>query len=98
MAGITAVELAFRLFVASIVIVGPTVLFIALWRFLLWLRDDALIDTLVTREVLDEEPSPSAADVLAAASAPHPGSRRCPSCDTRLLPGARRCRECGDRL
>ena len=98
MAEIPTVELAFRLLVAGIAVVGPTMLFLGLWRFLMWLRDDALIDVLVARGVLDEEPSPSPTDVLATATAPHPNSRRCPSCGTQNLPGGRRCRDCGDRV
>lgn len=91
-------EIAFRLFVAGVTVVGPTLLFLGFWRFLLWLRDDALVDQLAARGVLDEQPSPSAADVLATATASHPGARRCPACDTRNLPGATRCRDCDDRL
>ncbi len=98
MAELSTAEVAFRLFVAGVAIVGPTLLFIGFWRFLIWLRDDALIDALIARGTLDERPAPSAADVLATATASHPGARRCPFCETQNLPGVTQCRECRERL
>ncbi len=98
MAELSTAEIAFRLFVAGVAMVGPTLLFLGFWRFMLWLRDDALIDVLVARGTLDEQPAPSAADVLATATASHPGARRCPFCETRNFPGVVQCRDCGKRL
>lgn len=98
MADLSTVEIAFRLFVAGVAMVGPTLLFLGFWRFMMWLRDDRLIDTLIARGTLDERPAPSAADILATATASHPGARRCPFCEKRNLPGVRLCRECGERI
>lgn len=85
-------ELAFRLGVAAVAIGGPTVLYLGLWRFLAWLRDDALIARLAARGAV-EEPQPAAADVLASATASVDG-RRCPACGTSVVAGASRCRNC----
>lgn len=98
MADPSAAELAFRLVVTGVLIVAPTLLFLGFWRFLVWLRDDALIDRLADRGVLEEARHPSAADVLATATVSETGVRRCPDCDARNLPTADRCRECGDHL
>ncbi|WP_418285733.1 hypothetical protein [Halorubrum sp. DTA46] len=86
-------ELAFRLAVAAVAIGGPTVLYLGLWRFLAWLRDDALIDRLASRGAV-EEPRPAPADVLASATAGL-DRRRCSDCGTRTVTGATRCRRCG---
>jgi hypothetical protein len=85
-------ELAARLAVAAVAIIGPTVLYLGLWRFLSWLRDDALIDRLAARGAV-EAPRPAPADALAAATAGL-DRRRCPACGTRLIAGATRCRDC----
>lgn len=89
-------ELLVRLAVAAIAIVGPTLLYLALWRVLAWLRDDALIDRLASRGVV-EAPRPAPADVLASATAGIDG-RRCSDCGTRAVAGARRCRRCRREL
>jgi len=88
----STVELAARLAVAAVAIVGPTVLYLGLWRFLSWLRDDALIDRLAARGAV-EAPRPAPADVLASATAGL-DRRRCPACGTRLIAGSTRCRDC----
>ncbi|EMA67066.1 hypothetical protein [Halorubrum kocurii] len=88
----STVELAFRFGVAAVAIVGPTVLYLGLWRFLAWLRDDALVDRLAARGAV-EAPRPAPADVLASATAGLDG-RRCPACGTRLIAGETRCRSC----
>lgn len=88
----STVELAFRLAVAAVAIAGPTILYLGLWRFLSWLRDDALIDRLAARGAV-EAPRPAPADVLASATAGL-DRRRCPACGTRLIAGATRCRNC----
>ncbi|MFC5279370.1 hypothetical protein ACFPM1_11480 [Halorubrum rubrum] len=98
MADLPAVEIAFRLVVAGALIVAPTLLFLGFWRFLSWLRDDALVERLADRGVFEEARRPSAADVLATATVSESGVRRCPACDARNLPTADRCRECGNVL
>jgi hypothetical protein len=85
-------ELLFRLAVAALALAGPTVLYLGLWRFLEWLRDDALIDRLAARRAV-EKPRPAAADVLASATAGVDG-RRCPACGTTVIAGATRCGNC----
>lgn len=93
MSVVSTAELAFRLAVAGVAIVGPTVLYLGLWRFLSWLRDDALIDHLASQGAV-EEPRPAAVDVLASATAGIDG-RRCPACGTPRLAGKTHCRRCG---
>jgi len=91
MSGVGGLELAFRLGVAGVVVVGPTLLYLGLWRFLVWLRDDELIEVLAERGVI-EDPQPSAADVLAGAGGS--GGPTCEHCGTTNLPGAPVCRSC----
>ncbi|MEF8852514.1 MAG: zinc ribbon domain-containing protein [Haloarculaceae archaeon] len=88
-----ALELAVRLSVATAVVVGPTLLFLGLWRFLVWLRDDELVEALARRGVV-EAPDPSPVDVLAGAS----GGSECGNCGTVNVRGATVCRECLSRL
>lgn len=85
-------ELAFRLAVAAVAIGGPTALYLGLWRFLAWLRDDALIDRLAAQGAV-EEPRPAPVDVLASATAGIDG-RRCSACGTRVVAGGARCPRC----
>ncbi|PSQ54812.1 hypothetical protein BRD22_11465 [Halobacteriales archaeon SW_8_68_21] len=84
--------LAWRLGVAAVAVCGPTVLYLGLWRFLAWLRDDALIDRLTARGAI-EAPDPAPADILAATTEGL-DDRRCPDCGTRVVGGATRCRKC----
>lgn len=92
MSEVTTTEVAVRLAVAAVAIVGPTLLYLGLWRFLAWLRDDALIDRLASRGAV-EEPRPAAVDVLASATAGVDG-RRCPGCATPVIAGSTRCQRC----
>lgn len=92
MAGVTDLELAFRVGVALGCIVGPTLLYIGLWRFLMWLRDDELIERLAERGAIDD-PRPAAVDVLATTSE-GVGGNRCSNCGTTNIPGAPVCRSC----
>lgn len=92
MAEVTDLELAFRVTVAAVGILGPTILYFALWRFLMWLRDDELIERLADRGVL-EDPQPAAVDVLASTSE-GVGGKRCPNCGTTNIPGEPVCRGC----
>lgn len=88
----SAVELAVRLGVAAVAIGGPTVLYLGLWRFLAWLRDDTLIDRLAARGAV-EAPRPAPTDILASATAGIDG-RRCPACDNPVIAGATHCGNC----
>ncbi|WP_166377229.1 hypothetical protein [Halorubrum sp. BOL3-1] len=89
---IGVVALAWRLGVAAVAVGGPTVLYLGLWRFLAWLRDDTLIDRLAARGAV-EAPDSAPADVIAAATEGLDG-RRCPDCGTTVCAGATRCRRC----
>ena len=86
------VTLAVRLAVAAVAILGPTALYLGLWRFLAWLRDDALVARLAARDAV-ETPRPAAVDVLAAATEGVDG-RRCPACDAPVVAGASACPHC----
>jgi hypothetical protein len=92
MSGVTTAELVFRLAVAGFVVVGPTLLYLLLWRFLSWLRDDELVERLAGRGVIDD-PDPAPADILASTTA-GAGATRCSSCGARNFPGAPVCRNC----
>ncbi|EMA57035.1 hypothetical protein [Halorubrum lipolyticum] len=92
MSTVTTAELVARLAVAALAIGGPTLLYLGLWRFLAWLRDDALVDRLAARGAI-EEPRPAAVDVLASATAGVDG-RRCPGCGSPIIAGATRCQRC----
>jgi hypothetical protein len=93
MAQVSTFELAVRLGVATVAVVGPTLLFLGLWRLLLWLRDDELVKALAERGVV-EAPDPSPVDVLAGAS----GGSECGNCGTVNVRGADVCRECFSSL
>ncbi|PSQ09540.1 hypothetical protein BRC95_00880 [Halobacteriales archaeon QS_5_68_33] len=93
MAQVGTFELAVRLGVATVAVVGPTLLFLGLWRLLLWLRDDELVKALAERGVV-EAPAPSPVDVLAGAS----GGSECGTCGTVNVRGADVCRECFSSL
>lgn len=75
MTELSTVAIAFRLLVAGVVMLGPTVLFLGLWRFLTWLRDDALVDRLAARG-LETEPQPAAVDFLSTLGAGDAASDR----------------------
>lgn len=92
MSSLTTLELTIRLVMATVAIIGPTILYFGLWRFLMWLRDDQLIEVLAQEGVI-EDPQPSAADLLASTSGGSPNNR-CSQCDTVNVPGAPICRNC----
>jgi hypothetical protein len=85
-------ELIVRLAVVAFAVGGPTLLYLGLWRFLAWLRDDALVDRLAAQGAV-EEPRPAAVDVLASATAGVDGGR-CPGCGSPVVAGATRCQRC----
>lgn len=92
MSTVSTAELAVRLAVAALAIGGPTVLYLGLWRFLAWLRDDALVERLAARGAV-EKPRPAAVDVLASATS-GVDRRRCPACGNPVVAGATRCGHC----
>ena len=85
-------ELLFRLAVAAIAVVGPTVLYFGLWRFLEWLRDDELVARLAARGVI-EEPDVVPVDVLESAYAAVE-EPCCQICGCRVPEGTARCEDC----
>lgn len=89
---VSTVELAGRLLVTAVAVIGPTVLYFGLWRFLEWLRDDELVATLAARGVI-EEPDAVPADVLAAAAA-EVDDPCCQICGCRVPEGQSRCEDC----
>lgn len=84
-----ALELAFRLGLTAVAVVGPTLLYFGLLRFLRWLQDDELVETLARREVV-EPPDPSPVDVLAQST----GGTECRNCGAVNVRGTTVCREC----
>lgn len=92
MSDVTTVELAFRLAVTTVVIFGPALLFLGLWRVLTWLRDDELIAVLGEQGVIDVRSQSSPVDVLATAAGSPP--TRCSYCGKTNIPDAPICRGC----
>lgn len=80
--------------------VTPSVLFLLFWEFLVYLRDDALIEELRLKHDLDPRQRTPANVFSVARSRPgrdlEAGS--CPSCGARTAPNADACLVCGDRL
>jgi environmental stress-induced protein Ves len=95
MAEIPTQLLVFRLLVAAVAILGPTVLFFGLLRFLEFLKDDALVDTLARQGVV-EQPRPAPVDFLG--ELPGGAENRCDQCGTQNIPTASHCRNCSERL
>lgn len=99
MSEVAQLELAFRLLVAGISILGPTVLFLGLWRFLEWLRDDELVEHLAARGVLDHpEVEVTTEEVLETVAGSGSAPRRCARCGARNAAGASDCRNCSASL
>ena len=101
-------ELLWRLFVAGVAIVGPTLLFLGLWHWLMRLRDGELVQRVCAR--MDETPAGVAVGAPALnrearsqvperqASIPvSPGGTQlvqCDQCGHGNVPGYDFCREC----
>jgi hypothetical protein len=82
-------ELAARVAAGLFVIVAPTLLFLALWRGLTSMQDDALVQRVRRRAESMEEPGLSAV--------PSPTSSplvTCPNCGTGNRDGVNYCRHC----
>jgi hypothetical protein len=82
-------EVAFRLLVAAVLSVLPTLLFLGLWRGLQALRDDALIDRM--HRVHGVDPRPDVAGLVPGVRSKIP-CRRCGR-PTRSAAGV--CEDCG---
>ncbi|GAB3675087.1 zinc ribbon domain-containing protein [Halopiger thermotolerans] len=104
MIDLASIPLAYRLLIAGGVMIGPTLLFLGLCRFLEWLRDDALLERMAEREGVGDADglAPTFGDVLpgeAGSSAFGSGSGsviRCPHCGAPTLADASACLECGE--
>ncbi len=90
---VSDVELAYRLLVTGGTIVGPTILFLGLWRFLGWLRDDELVKLLADRGVV-ERPKLTPADVMDTMPGDDGATTRCDTCGATNTTGAPVCRDC----
>ncbi|AEH35338.1 hypothetical protein [Halopiger xanaduensis] len=99
MIDLASIPLAYRLLIAGGVMIGPTLLFLGLCRFLEWLRDDALLERVAEREEYADGLEPTFSDVLpgeAESSAFGDGSViRCPHCGAPTLADGSACLECG---
>lgn len=91
------IELAFRVAVGSFVILAPTLLFLGLWKGLMRLRDEALIER-VRRMEGHGSPSPATSPVTASAAGAIDENQQtgvdCEACGASNLGGMRYCREC----
>lgn len=104
MAHLSAVELAWRLLVAGFVIVAPTLMFLGMIRLLERIRDDALIEQVLSeeerRDIHDSQSLTTLVDELTG-DVDVGGSAdtvECPSCGTANLAAATFCHECLSRL
>ena len=88
-------ELAARVAAGMVVIIAPTLLFLALWRGLQAMRDDELIQRARRRaEAMDSSGSPLDA-VPATSQSP---DIRCPNCGAGNREGVQYCGQCLSRL
>lgn len=104
MAHLGTAELAWRLFVAGFVIVAPTLMFLGMIRLLERIRDDALIEQMLSeeerRDFHDSQSLTTLVDELTG-DADVGGSAdtvNCPSCGATNLAEATFCAECLSRL
>ncbi|XVH31960.1 hypothetical protein ACNS7O_01900 [Haloferacaceae archaeon DSL9] len=88
-------ELAFRLLAAAILIVAPTILFLALWHGLYYLRDERLIEQLYGGDDSARPPQFDPSVLLSLSDGPAAGGERaCPYCGRRT--DDRLCSDCRD--
>lgn len=97
MSGVNTQLLLYRLFVAGVAILGPTVLFLGFWRGLQWLKNDDLIERLARRGVV-EQPTPAPVDVLESVSGRENIYTQCRECGTRNPHTATHCYRCARSL
>lgn len=97
MIDLASIPLAYRLLIAVGVMIGPTVLFLGLCRFLEWLRDDRMIEQVAQREEYTGSLEPTLGDVVAGvAGTESPADvTRCKHCGAPTLPDVSACLECG---
>ncbi len=95
MADISTQLLVYRVLVAAVAILGPTVLFFGLLHLLEFLKDDRLVDSLAAQGVA-EQPRPAPVDFLGNLS--NVPENRCEQCGAQNVPNATHCRECSQRL
>lgn len=102
-------DLAYRLLIYFVAMIGPTVLFLGLMRGLEWLRDDALLLSIAESDTADPEVSNAAARAVGRApvladggrtetDASDPESAVCSSCGESNRTGSRHCRTCVGEL
>ncbi|NHN49747.1 hypothetical protein G9464_19440 [Halostella sp. JP-L12] len=85
-------ELLLRLGSTAVLVVLPTVLFLGLWRGLMALRDDVIVDRLGRRQ--DVAPRPSPVDVIPGMSAPERAPTPCVRCGRPFQGDGSRCENC----
>ena len=99
MIDLASIALGYRLLIAVGVMIGPTLLFLGLCRFLEWLRDDRMIQQLARREDYADAKAmePTLGDVVAGltGSPSRANLVRCGHCGAPNLPDASACLECG---
>ncbi|EFW90962.1 hypothetical protein ZOD2009_17488 [Haladaptatus paucihalophilus DX253] len=101
-----ALEIVFRVFVAGVLVVAPTLLFLGLWRGLMALRNDDLVNRTMNGEYGPIPESPIAAAMFGfggggrsrLTSSTHGGQVRCRQCDAVNPEYADYCGNCLDRL
>lgn len=97
MGAISTQLLVYRLFVAAVAVLGPTVLFLGFWRGLQLLKDDTLVERLARRGVV-EQPKPAPVDVLESVSGGDNIYTQCPECGTQNPHTATHCIRCARSL
>ena len=91
------IELAFRVAAGLFVIVAPTLLFLGLWKGLMRLRDDDLVERMRRMEGRASPSPPTSGVVASAVSALGENGRPtvvCDSCGTQNRAGMDYCGEC----
>jgi hypothetical protein len=100
--------LAIRLLVACACVVAPTLLFLGLWRGLIRMRDDDLVNRLLNDDSAGFEVDPVRIAPFAPGSSgpvtdrdregPAPAAVRCPACNAETASDVRYCADCLVRL
>ena len=82
-----------RLLVVAALMVGPTLLFLGLWRLLEWLRDDRLLVELEQSDRLSEPLEPPFS-TLFGPEATESGTTQCTYCGRATQSGTTVCQQC----